>query len=109
MSIITIFPSMPYFYAAMGYCDGEDTSKWHRRCPYDWKEELWRRAEWERRDEIAYERKKKASMAEKEEDRGQEVWTEEEEEEPVEIDPNAGDESIEDPEDPFNFMTMVQL
>jgi len=94
MSIITIFPSMPYFYAAMGYCDGEDTSKWHRRCPYDWKEELWRRAEWERRDEIAYERKKKASMAEKEEDEGQEVWAEEEEEEPVDIDPNAGDESI---------------
>ena len=48
-------------------------------------------------------------MAEKEEDVGQEVWAEEEEEEPVESDPNAGDESIEDPEDPFNFMTMFQL
>ena len=29
MSFFTLYPLIPYFYAAMGKCDGWDTSEWH--------------------------------------------------------------------------------
>jgi len=97
---------MPYFYAAMGYCEGTDVSKWDKKCPYEWQEELWRRAEWEKRGGGM---KKADKEAEKEEDEGQEVWAEEEEDEEEEFDPNADDAIIDDPEDPFNFLRVLQL
>ena len=108
MSFFTIYPLIPYFYAAMGYCEGYDVEQWHERCPEDWQKDVWEMAHWDREEGREEREGKKGKMekkgkGKKEED--YEVWEEdedevEEEEEPI-VDPS--DETISDPTDPFGL------
>ena len=108
MSFFTIYPLIPYFYAAMGYCEGYDVEQWHERCPEDWQKDVWEMAHWDR-EEGREERERKKDMMEKKgkgkKEEDYEVWEEDEDEVEEEEEPivNPADETIDDPTDPFGL------
>ena len=46
----------------MGYCEGYDVSKWHKKCPEEWQKDVWRFAHKDRKGRKQREKNKKEEM-----------------------------------------------
>ena len=115
-SIFSLYPLIPYWYAAMGMCEGWDIEEWHERCPEDWQKDVWEMAHHDREEgrdakkkREAMERRKKEEWEKNRAKKEKDVWEVSEDEEPEETEepenkvPDNNDENIDDPVDPFTL------
>mmetsp|Transcript_29775 Transcript_29775/g.36949 ORF Transcript_29775/g.36949 Transcript_29775/m.36949 type:complete len:191 (-) Transcript_29775:118-690(-) len=116
ISAFTVQPLIPYWYAAVGMCEGED---WHPRCPEDWQKEVWRLANEEEerkgrnrknKEDKRNGKSKKGKKGEKEED--YEVWEETDDDAPEDENtgiPTNSDEVVDEPVDPLALETLIDF
>ena len=103
-SYFTLYPLIPYWYAAMGLCDGYDIDQWHENCPEDWQKKAWERAHRDR--EVSREEKRKMQEERKRKER---EWkgnpSKEEDFDEIQKDADKSPAKEEEPlDDPFNLM-----
>lgn len=96
ISAFTLTPLLPYWYVAMGMCDGNEL---HWNCPEDWSET---KDQWFSEETREMEEGSDHEEGEHEED--YEIWEEGEEgEEGSDGEENPEDAEIEEPEDQFGL------
>ena len=102
-SYFSLYPLIPYWYAAMGLCDGYDIDEWHEACPEDWQKQVWENAHLDR--EVDKEKKRRMEEDKRRKERRRKGNPSKEEEfDEIQKDANKSpDKSAEPLDDPFDL------